>query len=57
MNAGHFSFQGKLTDCRLTNTDLIVEVPFTILCKNLFTIPSFKLKKKDSYKVYAFKIP
>ena len=56
MNARHFSFQGKLTDCRLTNTDLIVEVPAAILCKNVFTIPSFKLKK-DSYKVYAFKIP
>jgi len=56
MNARHFSFQGKLTDCRLTNTDLIVEVPSAILCKNVFTIPSFKLKK-DSYKVYAFKIP
>jgi len=56
MNARHFSFQGKLTDCRLTNTDLIVEVPSAILCKNVFTISSFKLKK-DSYKVYAFKIP
>ena len=44
MNARYFSFQGKLTDCRLTNTDLIVEVPSAILCKNVFTIPSFKLK-------------
>jgi len=40
MNVGHFSFQGKLNDCRLTNTNLIVEVPSTIVSKNLFTIQS-----------------
>ena len=32
-------------NCKLTDADLIVEVPFTIVCKNVFTIPSFKLKK------------
>ena len=33
-------------DCKLTDADLIVEVPFTIVCKNVFTIPSFKLNEK-----------
>ena len=33
-------------DYKLTDADLIVEVPFTIVCKNVFTIPSFKLNEK-----------
>jgi len=38
------------------HADLIVEVPSTIACKNVFSIASFKLNEKTD-KIYAFKIP